>query len=150
MYTYPWIQRLHYEDPNIQGSQAMSWFAHKALTLSSSSRIRSQGHSQNTTGLIEHLKLQSRPSVTHFLQQSHIYSNKAAFPHSAAPYVPMGSISSQSTTNPMWNSVEILTSSAKSTPPHLFNSEKLSSRGHESARDSWKTTSKLKNGAKDT
>jgi hypothetical protein len=32
---------------------------------------------------LEHLRLQILPPVTHFLQQSHIYSNKATLPSSA-------------------------------------------------------------------
>lgn len=93
-----------------------------SLTLSSFSKIRSQGHSQNTTGLIEHLKFQSLPPGTQVLQQSHIYSNTATL-----PVVPTGSIFSQTTTNPMWNSVEILTSSAKSISlPHPLLIQKSS------------------------
>lgn len=98
-----------------------------SLTLSSFSKIRSQGHSQNTAGLIEHLKLQSLPPGTQVLQQSHIYSNTATLPHTATPYVPTGSIFSQTTTNPMWNSVQILTSSTKSISlPHPLLIQKSS------------------------
>ena len=49
---------------------------------------RQQGEKMPHWAWLEHLRLQSPPLVTHFLQQSHIYSNKAKTSNSAMPCDP--------------------------------------------------------------
>lgn len=49
---------------------------------------------------LEHLRSQRSPSMTHCLQQDHIYSHKASPPKSATVYEPMGTMFIQTTTIP--------------------------------------------------
>lgn len=118
------------------------------LTLSSSSRIRSHSHSQNTTGLIEHLELQSLPPVTHVFHNPTSTSTRSHFLILPLPMCQWGPFPLK----PLQTPCEILLKSSpalQSPSLPLFNSEKLSSQGHESAKESRKATSKLKNGAED-
>jgi hypothetical protein len=46
----------------------------------------------------EQVRLQIPPPVTHFLQQSHTYSNKTTPPNNVTPYRPMGAIITQTAT----------------------------------------------------